>query len=196
MYNEYGPDQFYYSINVVQQEDLATQLQKIAESITEAINAIQNSGFKAFSYQNRIFIVVNTEGNVSLEYAAQYIPASSDLKITISDEPIFKKTAADLLGTSSSTTIDLTNSDYIVYGEASPSINQTNYSFGTLIAEAGVKTLTFGIGNLDQTDIIGCQVVNFKPGSALSSHISVEGQYFNKLHTNKADILVQSPLAI
>ena len=193
LYNEYGPDQFYYSINVVQQEDLATQLQKIAESITEAINAIQNSGFKAFSYQNRIFIVVNTEGNVSLEYAAQYIPASSDLKITISEEPIFKKTAADLLGTSSSTTIDLTNSDYIVYGEASPSINQTNYSFGTLIAEAGVKTLTFGIGNLDQTDIIGCQVVNFKPGSALSSHISVEGQYFNKLHTNKADILVQSP---
>lgn len=193
LYNEYGPDQFYYSINVVQQEDLATQLQKIAESITEAINAIQNSGFKAFSYQNRIFIVVNTEGNVSLEYAAQYIPASSDLKITISDEPIFKKTAADLLGTSSSTTIDLTNSDYIVYGEASPSINQINYLFGTLIAEAGVKTLTFGIGNLDQTDIIGCQVVNFKPGSALSSHISVEGQYFNKLHTNKADILVQSP---
>ena len=193
LYNEYGPDQFYYSINVVQQEDTITQLQKIAESLTEAINAIQNSGFKAFSYQNRIFIVVNTEGNVSLEYAAQYIPASSDLKITISDEPVFNKTAADLLGTGSSTTLDLTYSDYIVYGEASPSINQTNYAFGTLIAEAGIKNLTFGIGNLDQTTVIGCHVVNFEPGSALASHISVEGQYFDKLHANQADILVQSP---
>ena len=193
LYNEYGPDQFYYSINVVQQEDLATQLQKIAESLTEAINAIQNSGFKAFSYQNRIFIVVNTEGNVSLEYAAQYIPASDVLKITISDEPVFNKTAAELLGTGSSTTIDLTYSDYIVYGEAAPSINQTNYSFGTLIADAGLKTLTFGIGNLDQTSVIGCHIVNFEPGSALASHISVEGQYFDKLHANKADILVQSP---
>ena len=193
LYNEYGPDQFFYNIDVVQQDDTETQLQQIAESLTEAINAIRNSGFKAYSYKNRIFIVVNTEGNVSLEYAVQYIPSTDELKFTISDEPVFRKTAADLLGSNTSTLIDLNYSDYIVFGEASPSINQTNYQFGTLIADAGVKTLTFGIGNLDQTIVIGCHIVNFEPGSALASHISVDGQYFDKLHANKADILVQSP---
>lgn len=193
VYNEYGPDQFFYSVNTVQQEDLATNLQTIATSLTEAINAIQNSGFKAYSYGNRIFIVVNTEGNVSLEYAAQYIPAGDELKITISDEPVFRKTAAELLGNSTSSTIDLNYSDYIVYGEAIPTINQTNYTVGALIADAGIKTLTFGLGNLDQTFVIGCHIVNFEPGSALASHISIDSQYFNKLHPNKENILVQSP---
>jgi len=193
VYNEFGPDQFFYSVDVVSQEDLETNLHQIAESLTLAINAIQNSGFKAYSQDNRVFIVVNTEGNVSLEYAAQYIPSTDESKILISDSPEFRKTAAELLGTNNSTTIDLTASDYIVYGEAQPSVNQTNYMLGSLIADAGVKTLTFGIGNLDQTIVIGCPVVNFEPGSALSSHISVDGQYFEKLHANKADILVQSP---
>ena len=193
VYNEFGPDQFFYSVDVVPQEDLETNLHQIAESLTLAINAIQNSGFKAYSQDNRIFIVVNSEGNVSLEYAAQYIPSTDEPKISISDSPEFRKTAADLLGSASSTTIDLTSSDYIVYGESLPSINQTNYMLGSLIADAGIKTLTFGIGNLDQTIVIGCPVVNFEPGSALASHISVDGQYFDKLHANKADILVQSP---
>ena len=193
VYNQYGPDQFFYSVDSVQQEDTATKLEKIATSLTSAINAIQNSGFKAYSYQNRIFIVVNTAGNVSLEYAAQYIPSTDEVKITISDEQVFRKTAAELLGNGTSSPIDLTYSDYIVYGEATPIINQTNYSFGALIADAGVKTLTFGIGNLDQTIVIGCHIVNFEPGSALSSHISIDSQYFDKLHPNKADLLVQSP---
>jgi hypothetical protein len=192
LYNEYGPDQFFYSVDYVQQESLSTNLEKMAESLTEAINAIQNSGFKAYSYQNRIFIVVNTPGNVSLEYAVQYIPAIDEVKITISDEPVFRKTAAQLLGTGTSTQIDLTYRDYIVYGEATPIINQTNYSFGALIADAGTKTLTFGSGNLDQTIVIGCHVVNFEPGSALASHISVDSQYFDKLHPNKEDLLIQA----
>jgi hypothetical protein len=193
LYNEYGPDQFYYNVDVSQQDDKATQLEKIAESLTEAINAIQNSGFKAFTYTNRIFIVVNTPGNVSLEYAAQYIPSTDVTNITISDEPIFRKTAAELLGNSNSTQIDLNYRDYIAYGEASPIINQINYSFGTLIADAGVKTLTFGSGNLDQTVLIGCHVINFETGSALDSHVSIDGQYFDKVHANRADIVVQSP---
>ena len=193
VYNQYGPDQFYYSVNTTPQESKATQLLKIAESLTHAINAIQNSGFKAFSYENRIFIVVNSEGNVSLEYAVQYIPSMDELKISVSDEPVFKKSAAEILGAGSATTLDLSYRDYIVYGEASPIINQINYGFGTLIADAGVKNLSFGLGNLDQTFIIGCHVVNFEPGSALASHISVDSQYFDKLHPNKSDIVVQSP---
>ena len=193
VYNEYGPDQFFYSVDSIQQESTETKLTKIAVSLTEAINAVQNSGFKAYSYKNRIFIVVNTPGNVSLEYAVQYIPAIDEVKMSISDEPVFRKTAAEILGTNNSAQIDLTYSDYIVYGEATPIINQTNYAFGSLIADAGTKTLTFGTGNLDQTIVIGCHVVNFEPGSALTSHISVDSQYFGKLHPNKADLLVQSP---
>jgi len=54
------------------------------------------------------------------------------------------------------------------------------------------KTLTFGSGNLDQTIVIGCHIVNFEPGSALTSHISVDSQYFDKLHPNKEDLLIQA----
>lgn len=174
------------------EQGLSTQLETIAKSIVESINAIQNSGFKAYSHNNRIFIVVGTQGNVSLEYAAQYIPSTDTINITISDEPVYKKSAAELLGTGNSTQIDLTYSDYIVYGEATPSINQVAYSLGSLIADAGVKTLTFGLGNLDQTFVIGCHVVNFEPGTDSISHISVNGQYFDKLHPNKQDLLIQA----
>ena len=193
VYNQYGPDQFYYSIDSTSQESESTKLLKIAESLTHTINAIQNSGFKAFSYNNRVFIVVNTEGNVSLEYAAQYIPSTDDIKISISDEPVVKYTAAGLLGQASTATLDLSYSDYIAYGEAFPTFNQTTYGFGSLIADSGVKTVSFGIGNLDQTFLIGCRVVNFEPGSALASHISVDSQYFDKLHPNLENIVVQSP---
>ena len=170
----------------------STQLEAIAKSLSDAINSLQNTGFKSYSHNNRIFIVVGTPGNVSLEYAAQYIPSTDSLNITISDEPIYKKSAAELIGNGSSAQLDLNYSDYIVYGEALPSVNQVAYSLGSLIADAGIKTLTFGIGNLDQTFVIGCHVINFEPGTDSASHISVDGQYFEKLHANKSDLLVQS----
>lgn len=174
------------------EQDKPTQLKAIAVSLAESINSIQNSGFKAYSYNNRVFVVVGTPGNVSLEYGAQYIPSIDEPKISISDEPLFKKTAAELLGTGSSYQLDLNSSDYIVYGEATPSINQVAYNPGTLIADGGIKTLTFGIGNLDQTFVIGCKIIGFEPGSDAKSHISIDGQYFDKLHANKQDLLVQS----
>jgi len=73
-----------------------------------------------------------------------------------------------------------------------PSINQVAYNPGTLIADGGIKTLTFGIGNLDQTFVIGCKIIGFEPGSDSKSHISIYGQYFSKLHENKEDLLVQA----
>jgi len=174
------------------EQAVETQLISIADSIAKSVNAIQNSGFTAYSHNNRIFIIVNTQGNVSLEYAAQYIPSTDSPKILISGNEIYKKSAAVLLGNSNTTQLNLNTSDYIVYGEAVPSINQVSYPIGSLIADSGIKTLSFGLGNLDQTFLIGCPIVNFEPGTDARSHISIDGQYFKKIQANKDDILVQA----
>ena len=107
VYYTYSPDQYFFSIDTLETDTLDNQLLQVAEALAGAINLVKNSGCTAYSYKNRVFVIVGTTGDASVTHALQYIPANEQLAMQVSDAIPYVSSVSDAIGSATNINLNL-----------------------------------------------------------------------------------------